>query len=340
MIGDVLTSSILFEALRKEYPEADLHYMIYPHTFPVVENNPNIDRFIMPEKDQSLRTLIKNAKNEGYYAVIDVYSNLRTALITGLSGAKFRIAYNKKYTRPLCTHVFSRKMEAETIAGSAIEKRMRMLSPLSANFPKEIKPKIYLLEAEIAQAKQKLEDSGIDLSRNLYMIGALGSSIKKTYPLPYLAKLLDRIVDKTGANLLFNYIPSQKQEVEELYNYCQPGTRENIHLDIYGNSLREFFALTYHCDGLIGNEGGAVNMAKALNIPTFAIFSPPLNKENWNIYEDGQQNISVHLRDFKPEVFEGKPEKQLKKEWQELYKVFKPELIMDKLEHFLKMNSK
>jgi len=28
MIGDVLTSSILFEALRKEFPTAELHYMI------------------------------------------------------------------------------------------------------------------------------------------------------------------------------------------------------------------------------------------------------------------------------------------------------------------------
>ena len=340
MIGDVLTSSILFEALRKEFPDAELHYMIYEHTFPVVQHNPNIDRIIMPGKDQSLRTLIKNAKKEGYYAVIDVYSNLRTALLTGLSGAKFRIAYSKKYTRPLCTNVFSRKIEAQTNAGAAIEKRMRMLSPLPGNFPKEIKPKIYLEQKEIDFARKKLESSGLDLSGNLYMIGALGSSFKKTYPLPYLAKLLDRIVERTHANLLFNYIPSQKDEVQKLYDFCQPETREKIHLDIYGKRLREFFALTYHCAGLIGNEGGAVNMAKALNVPTFAIFSPPLNKENWNIYEDGKHNISVHLRDFKPEIFAGKPEKQLKKEWKSLYAAFNPELISERLDHFLKHNSK
>ncbi|GAA4646649.1 glycosyltransferase family 9 protein [Pontixanthobacter gangjinensis] len=340
MIGDVLTSSILFEALRKEFPEAELHYMIYEHTFPVVQHNPHIDKFIMPEKDQSLRSLIKNAKKENYYAVIDVYSNLRTALLTGLSGAKFRIAYNKKYTRPLCTHVFSRKIEAQTNAGAAIEKRLRMLSPISDNFPREIKPKIYLKDEEISAAKQTLENNGIDLSENLYMIGALGSSEKKTYPLSYLARLLDKIVERTSANLLLNYIPSQKNEVEKLIGFCAPETREKIHPEIYGKSLREFFGLTYHCDALIGNEGGAVNMAKALGVPTFAIFSPPLNKENWNIYEDGKKNVSVHLRDYKPEIFQGKPEKSLKKEWKELYNSFKPELLQDKLEQFLKNNSK
>ena len=170
----------------------------------------------MPDKGQSLSSMIKNAKKEQYYAIIDVYSNLRTALLTGLSGAQYRIAYSKKYTRPLCTHVFSREIIAQTNAGAAIEKRMRLLSPLSDNFPRAIKPKIYLKEEEKDLAKQKLENAGIDLSQSLYMIGALGSSEKKTYPLPYLAKLLDRIVQNTNSNLLLNYIPSQKSQVEKI----------------------------------------------------------------------------------------------------------------------------
>lgn len=338
MIGDVLTSSILFEALRKEFPEAELHYLINKNTFPVVENNPNIDKVIFSE--QSFYNLLKKVKSEKYYAVIDVFSNLKTALITGLSGAKFRITYDKSYTKPLATHVFSRNIEAQTIGGAAIEKRLRLLSPLSSNIPAEIKPKIFLGEEEINSAKQKLETSGINLSRNLYMIGALGSSDKKTYPLKYLAELLDEIVEKTNTNLLFNYIPNQKKEIDKLYGFCSSETQQNIHLDIYGDSLRGFLALTYHCDALIGNEGGAVNMAKALTIPTFAIFSPPLNKENWNMYEDGKKNVSVHLKDYKPEIFKGIQEKQLKNDWKNLYDSFLPQLLNPELETFLKINSK
>jgi len=340
MIGDVLTSSILFEALRKEFPEAELHYMIYEHTSPVVQNNPNIDRFIIPDKNQSLKSMIANAKKEQYYAIIDVYSNLRTALITGLSRAKYRISYDKKYTRPLCTHVFSRKIEVQTSAGAAIEKRLRLLSPFSEAIPKEIKPKIYLTEDEIFLAKKRLKEADIDLSKNLYMIGALGSSAKKTYPLKYLAKLLDHIVMKTKANLLFNYIPSQRYQIEKLYQLCQLETQNKIHLEVYGKSLREFLALTSHCDALIGNEGGSVNMAKALDVPTFAIFSPPIRKENWNIYEDAKHNISVHLRDFNGNVFEGRSENSVKREWHHLYSMFKPELFLERLNHFLSINSK
>ena len=45
MIGDVLATSVLFEALKHHYPQAELHYVINSHTYPVVEQNPNIDKF-------------------------------------------------------------------------------------------------------------------------------------------------------------------------------------------------------------------------------------------------------------------------------------------------------
>jgi len=340
MIGDVLTSSILFAALRKEFPNAQLHYMIYEHTLSVVENNPDIDRFIVLDKSQSWLQHIVDIRKEDYYAVIDVYANVQTLLVTGLSKAKFRISYDKIYSRPLCTHVFSRNIKPKTIAGGAIEKRLRLLTPLSNNIPVQIKPKIYLTTLEIENAREKLRQSEIKDLSNILMIGALGSSWTKTYPLAYLAKLLDQIVEKTGATLLFNYIPSQRKEVDELFKYCAPKTQGHILLEIYGKSLREFLAITYHCHALIGNEGGAVNMAKALDVPTFAIFSPSIAKVNWSMYEDGKKNVSVHLKDFKPQLFEGLSKKQLSTAQPKLYKEFTPGLIAGQLNEFLELNAK
>ena len=81
-------------------------------------------------------------------------------------------------------------------------------------------------------------------------------------------------------------------------------------------------------------------MAKALNIPSFAIFSPPLNKANWNIYEDGKQNVSVHLKDFSPELFAEKSQDDLHKDVFELYEKFLPAYIEEPLDQFLKLNTK
>ncbi|WP_240793906.1 glycosyltransferase family 9 protein [Antarcticibacterium arcticum] len=340
MIGDVLTSSILFEALRAQYPQAVLHYLIYRHTLPVVENNPFIDKFIIYEEDYKKPThllpFLKEIRGEKYDVVIDVYSKLGTALISAVSGAPITISYKKWYTRFSYTHPLPRKSKATTNAGLAIEHRLDLLKPLLKKFPAEVKPKIYLTDSEIKNAKNTLINSEISPEKPLIMISVLGSSADKTYPAEYLAQLLDQIVTETNANLLFNYIPSQREAAEHTFQLCNPETQLNIHLGIFGKSLREFMALTSQCDALIGNEGGAVNMAKAMDIPTFAIFSPVVSREDWSLFENETGNSSVHLRDHSPHLFESLSKKELKERSAEYYQLFRPNLIKDQLSGFLR----
>lgn len=341
MIGDVLTSSILFHALREKHPTAQLHYLIHRHTAPVVENNPFIDELILfdPKEDQRPQAffhLLKSIKYQHYDVVIDVYSKINSAVITGYSGAGVRVSYDKWYTRKAYTHTFKNKKKSQTNAGLAIENRMQLLQALDPGFPIKLKPKIYLTSEEKKAAKLRLEAGGITLEKPLFMCGILGSSEAKTYPLPYMAQVLDYIVEKTGAQLLFNYIPGQVEEAGKLYDLCNPETQKLIFFDIFGTSLKEFMAITSYCDALIGNEGGAVNMAKALNVPTFAIFSPQIKKENWSIYEDGEKNVSVHLRDYKPHELKDLSTPEIAKKSPQFYELLLPNLIFAKLEMFLR----
>lgn len=337
MIGDVLTSSILFEALRQKYPNAQLDYLINEHTFPVVEHHPFIDNFIFftKEADSSKRALIKLAKTirkSDYNIIIDAYSKLSSNLITAFSKAETKISYFKYYTAHLYHHNIKRQESSEEKSGLAIINRMQLLSPLGIEAT-TIKPKIYLTNTEIADSKQFLKKHKIDLSQPLFMISVLGSAANKTYPFPYMAQIIDVIVERTKGQILFNYIPKQEVEAKAILNLCKDKTKKYIKFDVFGKSLRDFLAITHHCDAVIGNEGGAINMAKALNIKTFAIYSPWIDKASWNLFAD-ENNISVHLKNYKPQLY-NKPEKKYKKEALVLYNKFKPELFIDKLEDFL-----
>ena len=104
MIGDVLTSTILFEALREKYPSAELHYLVNFGTFAVVENNPFIDRLvILDSKTQKsiggTFKFFKKIKQENYNLVIDLYSKLFSAAISYFSRAKKRIGKKKMVPR-------------------------------------------------------------------------------------------------------------------------------------------------------------------------------------------------------------------------------------------------
>ncbi|MGC1471239.1 MAG: glycosyltransferase family 9 protein [Psychroserpens sp.] len=343
MIGDVLTTSILFEALKTEHPNAKLHYVVNKNTLAVVENNPFIDRFLIvtPEIESSksaFLAFLKSIKKEKYDAVIDVYSKFSSNLMTKFSGAKVKISKYKWYTSYYYTHTFKEAKAPKTNAGLAIENRLQLLKPICDRIPEILRPKIYLTSEEIERSKDFLTNSNIDLEKPLYIISVLGSGIAKTYPLAQMAKVIDAIVDETNAQILFNYIPNQIDEAQTIYNFCKAETKNNIYFDVFGKSLRDFLAITYHCTALIGNEGGAVNMAKALDIATFTIFSPWIQKEAWSMFEDGNKHVSVHLRDFQPQLIEGKATKALKAEQKPLYEMFSPDYFKDQLQKFLNKN--
>ena len=98
--------------------------------------------------------------------------------------------------------------------------------------------------------------------------------------------------------------------------------------------LRSFLAIQSHCDALIGNEGGAINMAKAMDIPTFTIFSPWIDKATWSIFEN-EYNVSVHLKDYHPEYYLNVHERDMKTKSEEAYKKFQPKLFEEEFLSFL-----
>jgi len=338
MIGDVLTSSILFEALREKYPDAQLDYLINSHTFPVVQENPFINHFVFitPEIENSklkFYKFLKYIKHQKYDVVIDVYGKISSNLISVFSDAKIRIAYYKKHTSFLYSHTLKRSKKPSSNVSLAIENRLRLLKFLHIDF-KTYKPKITLLESEKKTAKLYLQNNGIVFSKPLYMISVLGSNPNKTYPFKYMSKVLDIIIqNKPNAQILFNYIPKQAEDARAILEACKPKTKQQIYFNVFGKNLRDFLAITSFCKAMIGNEGGAINMAKALDIKTFTIFSPGLNKQNWFGHEETNKHIAIHLADYIN--LEDKDYISAKANPKEAYLKLKPAFFIDELNLFI-----
>ena len=333
MIGDVLTSSVLFELIKKKHPNYKLHYLINNHTSAVVENNPLIDKiiFFSPKVEQNYWELLKflwGIKKQKYDAVIDLYGKISSALVTLFSLAKIKVSYHKKYTSFIYTDAIKRLKQAENGLSLALENRIKLLQPLGVKF-EAVKPRIYLSEKEKELAKMFLKNNGLELEKPILMVSVLGSSSSKTYPKPYMATLIDAIGKIDNIQIIFNYIPAQIESVKAIFKACRPETQEKIFLSVYSKKLRDFIGVTSQCMALIGNEGGAVNMAKALGVSTFAIFSPKLNKENWFGVKEASKHQAIHIGDFEENISD--PSTDIKME----YLKMKPEYIIPKLDIFL-----
>ena len=340
-IGDVLTSTIICNNLKAKFPDAVIDYMCYPNSVDVLKENPSIDNIIplsnnVRKSTPSLFKFIFKIRSNKYDVVIDVYSKLETNLITLFTGAKYKVSYRKWYTKAFYNYTYERLDAVESEHGLAIENRLMLLKPLISEKITNVKPKIFLKDSEINNAKNLLKSHQVDPEKPLIMFGILGSETYKTYPLEGMAKIIDFTVAKTKGTIIFNYVPFQKDLALEVYNYCNEETKKHIILDLYSTELREFLALLSQCEMLIGNEGGAVNMAKALDVPTFSIFTPSVRKETWQLFENEAKNASIHLKDLKPEIYQQFTEQQIKDRTFEYYAEYPLDLMLEKLATYFK----
>lgn len=342
-IGDVLTSSVIAENLKQIYSEIEVHFFCYEPAAAVLENNPFIDKVITFKEKNLKRISVLNSyanqiRDQKYDIVIDPYAKLQSRFISLKSGAKRRISYDKPFFKHIYTDVIEKaETPSKETACTAIDNRVSLVTPLMTTpIPYALHPKIYLTEQEIQQGKEILQNAGLDPSRKTLMIGILGSGKDKSWPIPYMSKLIAHIQKYYNFNILFNYIPNQQPIVDEIMNSLD--SSDNIYLEVMGKNVREFLKILYHCDALIGNEGGAVNMAKAMNVPTFSIYSPHKFPVDWGCFEDGKHHVSVHFQDLDKETVNKLSEKQLFNRTTKLYKKLEYNYVRTEVDKYLQNN--
>jgi heptosyltransferase-2 len=342
-IGDVLISSVIANNIKKIFPESHIDFMAYDFTTGVIENNPNIDN-IIPINEKELKKIpnlikmIRKVRKEKYDIIFDPYSKLQSRLICYFSKAKYRIGNKRKHKKlPLrfYSHPINLLDEKTQVCGKAIEDRINLITSVFPLENPDFEPKITLKEEEKIYPK-------LDTYKHpVLMLGILGSTPQKSMPYEYIAEIVDYLAANYKVHILFNYAPHQKEEAQKIYTLCKH--KESIILDIYEDSIRGFVRLMYACDIMVANEGGIVHIAKALNKPTFTIFSPYVNKDHWASFEDGKQHESIHLLEEKPDLFNTftfEERKKIEENPHDLYKKLTPEMIIPKLEKFLALHLK
>ncbi|MFT4670322.1 MAG: heptosyltransferase-2 [Flavobacteriaceae bacterium] len=337
-IGDVLISSVIANNIKNVFKDAHVTYFVYDYTTGVIENNPNIDRIIAIndkelKKFPTLLKTIKQIRREEYDIIFDSYAKFQSRIMCLFSGATYRIGFKRKHKElkfPFYTNPINFLDKKTQFCGKAIEDRINIINSVFSLENPDDRPKIFLTEAE------KNYDRLIAIKGPIVMFTVLGSSIPKSLPFDYVATLIDYITDNYEATILFNYAPYQKKDAFKIYELCK--NKEQINLDIYEDSIRGFITLMNKCDLLIANEGGTVHITKALNKPTFTVYSPYIEKEDWNSFEDGIEHDSVHLLEEKPDLFEEftrDSRKEIEENPESLYRELTPDIIIKKMKPFL-----
>lgn len=86
-IGDIVLTTPVVRCLKKQLPEAELHYLTKPAFAEILQANPYLSQVKLLDKDW--KKMMHNLKSEQYDLIVDLHHNLRTLrLKLGLPGVK------------------------------------------------------------------------------------------------------------------------------------------------------------------------------------------------------------------------------------------------------------
>jgi ADP-heptose:LPS heptosyltransferase len=93
-MGDIIYTTPVVRCLKKQVPNAEVHFLTKPAFQYIYNNNPYLDKLLLLKP--TLAETVADIKEEQYDWIIDLHNNLRTAIIKLRAGVKSSTF--KKYT--------------------------------------------------------------------------------------------------------------------------------------------------------------------------------------------------------------------------------------------------
>lgn len=284
-IGNLLLFSPALKALKKEFPNAHITFIVLKKSFEqLYEHSPDVDEIIIVEKKLypgvwGKIKLISELRKKKFDVSITTFpaNRFEYNLLPFLSGAKLRIAhkYNLKVLTSLSFLQNHRVPVDYTIHD--LEQNLNLLKGLDMDFNGERRLYINVTEENRKEAEQFLEKNGLK-NKKLIIGFHPGSSVErgmimKRWDKKKYAELAQRIVKKYDASVLI----FGGNDEDELKAYIKESAGEGV-LNVSGLSLMDTAALIGKCSLFISNDSGLMHVAAAMDVKTIALFglSDPL----------------------------------------------------------------
>ena len=261
-LGDVVLSLPMIDALRDVHPEIEIDYLSRDPAASLLRPDARFARvFTWQDGARASLSMVTTLRARRYRAVIDLYSNPRSAWLSWFSGAPVRIGGNRRGRRLLYTH------RVQAPAGMpVIDVFMQYALPLGVRGPAR-KPVITIGAPEADAAEAQLENAGAPAG-GAPRIGVHpgGKWAVKRWPARHFAELVDMIVAAGARPVLFTG-PDEPEATNEVVGLVRTPAARLDALDI-----RTTAAIISRLDAMIACDGGVMHTSVAVGTPTVGIF--------------------------------------------------------------------
>jgi ADP-heptose:LPS heptosyltransferase len=275
-IGDILLTTPVISYLKSALPEAKVEFLAEPMGRAVLESNPNLDALHIYDKDHPLNE-IRELRRRGYTAVIDFLNNPRSAALTALSGARWRVGY-----RTTARSVVYNFRPAVPAAPEYVPARkLRLTRDWLAHAgqphpePRSLRPELFLRDQDNAFAQNWMKEKGLSDRGFFVLVPAHRHPIRAWTPEGFR---------ETAFHLKRTY----KMPVFLAWGPGEEGVREAVRVGVTQEigvlpptTLPQMAAIFRRSRLVVTNDSGAMHLAVSVGTPTVTVYGPT-RPVDWN----------------------------------------------------------
>ncbi|HEX8018836.1 glycosyltransferase family 9 protein [Mucilaginibacter sp.] len=251
-MGDIIYTTPVVRCLKKQVPDAEVHFLTKPAFKYIYDNNPYVDKLLLLKP--SLTDTINEIKAEKYDQIIDLHNNLRTSIIKLRTGIK-----TSTYKKQPILKWLSLKLKRNLVSKEhLVDRYLKAVTFLGA--VNDDNPIDYYVKAE--HDITKLLPAGHQNGYVAFVIGATHFTKRMpNYKIISICKQLNLPVLLLGGN----DVKANGDEIAaavgtSVYNACGV------------TSLDESVFLVSKAQSLIGFDTGLTHIAEAFNVPIASVW--------------------------------------------------------------------
>lgn len=294
-IGDVVLSTIVIDNLRKDFPNAQIDYLVEAPSQPGLLGLKEINQVLIFERNDFWKkiVLISKIRKMKYDLVLDFFTNPSTALVTYFSGAKYRVGY------PYRGRKYAYNMFGPNERGKYHTAQLHLETLKLIGLNHSYKALYYHISpSALLVAEKYLRDSFIE---NNFVVGICptgGWASKKCDPEKFV-EIANALINKYNSKIFIIWGKSDKADAAKIHSLL--GEKSIIAPE---TTIEELAAMIARCKILIANDSGPMHIAVAVKTPVLGLFGPtnpymhaPFGDKNEWVRLDELECIECNLLD-------------------------------------------
>ena len=262
-IGDIVLSTIILDSLIEHYQNAKIDYLTEHFAKHSLKNNSLVNKVLTMHKTEFVFKVAMRIRKEKYDMVIDLWSNPRSAQITFLSGAKFKVGFAYR-GRKYAYNILGTSSKGEH---HSAEHNLELLKPLGIIIISK-KVHYYIGSLEKYFADDFFAENKLDEEKVFGIIPAGGWDSKRCDKEKWV-EICNESVKKFNCKILILWGPGDESDAEfikfNLQEHCLLAPK---------STLPQMAAMISKCDLVIANDSGPMHISAALGVSTLGIFGP------------------------------------------------------------------